>query len=828
VDNGKAEICRILFEHGVDLSLTDSTGRTIAHHIARAADFEILSCFLPYNEIDWKRSEGAEFHDFEKDCAGQYGLAPLHLAAKYNFVGFILKLYDLKILEDLDPQCGGNLRPLHWAADSGNSVVIEALLARGADVNAVTTVKGRTALHWAANEGHFQAVLALIRGGANFELLDKDGCSAAALTSNPAILHELKAASMTRGKSCTQRGGRRAISHPVIDSAIRNSLVSPAGVALESTIPADPRTLKLIKACEEGNLMLCRQLLSLGVDCNGCSDSDSPLLVTMAKSPTGPSNTYTDLVAFLIDSGADTNCHASAKFGRHGYQAIHYAIWNDSHDILRKLLNKNVQMSDFGLEPIHIAAFQGRTTCLAILLDYECAKRMLNVQVAEQDQFPKKCLQQGIYALEHLSTGTALHLAAHAGQDEAVSMLIEYGADVNNVNARGWTPLHLAVHQGKIKTVKLLLDAGAELSVRTRQGRSPFLISLDKSRTEIMEELILRSSDIMALDAYGRGAAFHAPIKRNPEILSRLQELGVPFNIRDNFGQTPLEAGLRDGLLSSSAKDAIKFFVKNTDLFDGNISPHGNTLNMACASAPSSIPPFIRPILERLLEEGTPETISSYINNYSEYYGTPLYAASFRGELEAMNMLLDAGADLASTRGPLGNALNAACAMGRVDAIKWLLQHGSGPVGDEAMQLASKHTFATKLLNQYKEIGVEALNKEPEVIPVRRLKTRDTDLSLPTAERNSTPEDMAPIPVTPNAPRSKDLGPIGTVVKEQLQHALQFQQVHTEEMLLSALTQDEGNEGSDPSKREETQSEIFAQESAQAEQIPQLASRLEI
>ena len=323
-----------------------------------------------------------------------------------------------------------------------------------------------------------------------------------------------------------------------------------------------------------------------------------------------------------------------------------------------------------------------------------------------------------------------------------------------------------------------------------------------------MEELILRSSDIMALDAYGRGAAFHAPLERNLEILLRLQELGVPFNIRDNFGQTPLEAVLLDGTLPSYAKDTIKFLVKNTALFDRNISPHGNTLNMACAFGSSSAP-SIRPILKRLLEEETPETISAYINNYSEIYGTPLYAASYRGELEAMNMLLDAGADLASTRGPLGNALNAACAMGRVDAIKWLLQHGSGPVGDEAMQLASKHTFATKLLNQYKEIGVEALTKEPEVIPVRKLTTCDTDLSLPTAEPNSTPEDMAPIPVTPNAPRNKDLGPIGTVMKEQSQHALQFQQVQTEEMLLSALTQDGGNEGSDPSKREETQSEIL-------------------
>lgn len=269
---------------------------------------------------------------------------------------------------------------------------------------------------------------------------------------------------------------------------------------------------------------------------------------------------------------------------------------------------------------------------------------MLNVQLAEQDQFPKKCLYQGIFALEHLSTGTALHLATHAGQDEAVSILMEYGADVNSVNARGWTPLHLAVHEGKVKTVKLLLDAGADITIRTRRGLSPFLISVNKSRTEIMGELILRSSDIMALDACGRGAAFHARSGKNPGILSRLKEFGVPFNLRNNFGQNPLEAGFLDETLQSSAKDAIKFFVKNTNLLDGKISPHGNTLNMACVYGSSSAP-FIRPILDRLLKEETRETISAYINNCSELYGTPLYAASYRGGLEAMNMLLQAGAD---------------------------------------------------------------------------------------------------------------------------------------------------------------------------------------
>lgn len=70
---------------------------------------------------------------------------------------------------------------------------------RGADINAATTLKGHTAIHIAAHRGFSQVVSALIRAGANLDLLDKEGRTAAALTTNPRILHELQAASSLIG-----------------------------------------------------------------------------------------------------------------------------------------------------------------------------------------------------------------------------------------------------------------------------------------------------------------------------------------------------------------------------------------------------------------------------------------------------------------------------------------------------------------------------------------------------------------------------------------------------------------------------------------------------
>ncbi|CAD6214595.1 unnamed protein product [Miscanthus lutarioriparius] len=86
-------------------------------------------------------------------------------------------------------QCGGDAAasvlnakdeegwaPIHSAASSGNSQIIDILLERGADVNLVTD-GGRTALHYATSKGRLNIAEKLIAHGANVNKKDKFGCT---------------------------------------------------------------------------------------------------------------------------------------------------------------------------------------------------------------------------------------------------------------------------------------------------------------------------------------------------------------------------------------------------------------------------------------------------------------------------------------------------------------------------------------------------------------------------------------------------------------------------------------------------------------------------
>ncbi|KAH7383008.1 hypothetical protein BKA64DRAFT_174493 [Cadophora sp. MPI-SDFR-AT-0126] len=97
-----------------------------------------------------------------------------------------------------------------------------------------------------------------------------------------------------------------------------------------------------------------------------------------------------------------------------------------------------------------------------------------------------------------------------------------------------------------------------------------------------------------------------------------------------------------------------------------------------------------------------------------------------------MELLVEAGADIFHIGGPLGNGLNAPCAMGRVDAIKWLLQQGVTPVRDDAFKLASKYHRATALLTRYVEMGLAGLVNEPHI-------NSNPKTSQPQTRQDSTP-----------------------------------------------------------------------------------------
>lgn len=62
---------------------------------------------------------------------------------------------------------------------------------------------------------------------------------------------------------------------------------------------------------------------------------------------------------------------------------------------------------------------------------------------------------------------TALHIAALAGQEEVVKLLVHCGADVNVRSQQGFTPLYMAAQENHHTLVTFLLSVGAKPSLAT-------------------------------------------------------------------------------------------------------------------------------------------------------------------------------------------------------------------------------------------------------------------------------------------------------------------------------------------------------------------------
>ena len=153
--------------------------------------------------------------------------------------------------------------------------------------------------------------------------------------------------------------------------------------------------------------------------------------------------------------------------------------------------------------------------------------------------------------------GTALHFAALYGAEAAASVLLELGAKVELLNAKGSTPLHLAVSQGRAGVAKLLLGL---TGTRSATG----------SRSQ------LNAAD------YATGAApLHLAGYRGDEACAQLLlKAGASTHTLDAHGRTPLQAAKFKGhaTVAKLIEDAIKISPEHHDAqaaMDAHL-PRGN------------------------------------------------------------------------------------------------------------------------------------------------------------------------------------------------------------------------------------------------------------
>jgi len=102
--------------------------------------------------------------------------------------------------------------------------------------------------------------------------------------------------------------------------------------------------------------------------------------------------------------------------------------------------------------------------------------------------------------------GTALHLAAWHGREEAVRQLLTWGAKVNVHDGNGITPLSEAVMGGHLGTVNVLIDHGADPNILKCDGDTPLYEAAYQGREDIVKALLDGGAETNLIVGKGRPA----------------------------------------------------------------------------------------------------------------------------------------------------------------------------------------------------------------------------------------------------------------------------------------------------------------------------------
>ena len=147
-------------------------------------------------------------------------------------------------------------------------------------------------------------------------------------------------------------------------------------------------------------------------------------------------------------------------------------------------------------------------------------------------------------------------------------------------------------------------------------------------------------------------------------------------------------------------------------------------------------------MVKRLISRSPAESLNGYVDNLCPVFGTPLYAAAYRGDVAIMEALLDAGANVDLEAGNNGAPLAVACSMNPIDAIKLLLRRGAKDVvsgiANGSLGSVEQHSLTEsvqKVLSEFRESAsntVEAtISAAPEMVEASATHLATPKKSLP-------------------------------------------------------------------------------------------------
>ncbi|XP_047232528.1 ankyrin-3-like isoform X23 [Girardinichthys multiradiatus] len=438
-----------------------------------------------------------------------------------------------------------------------------------------------------------------------------------------------------------------------------------------------------LRAARAGNLEKALDYLKNGVDINICNQNGLNALHLASKEG------HVEVVAELIKQGA--NVDAATKKGN---TALHIASLAGQTDVVKELVtngaNVNAQ-SQNGFTPLYMAAQENHLEVVHFLLDNGSSQ-----SIATEDGFTPLAvaLQQGhdqvvSLLLENDTKGKvrlpALHIAARKDDTKAAALLLQtdHNADVeskmmvNRTTESGFTPLHIAAHYGNINVATLLLNRGAAVDFKARNDITPLHVASKRGNTNMVRLLLERGAKIDARTKDGLTPLHCGARSGHEQVVEMLLNRGAPILSKTKNGLSPLHMATQGDHLN-----CVQLLLHHEVPVDDVTNDYLTALHVAAHCGHYKVAKVI------LDKKANPN--AKALNGF-----TPLHIACKKNRLKVMELLLKHGASIQAVTESGLTPIHVAAFMGHENIVHQLINHGASPNtsnvrGETALHMAAR------------------------------------------------------------------------------------------------------------------------------------------
>ncbi|EPQ07070.1 Ankyrin-3 [Myotis brandtii] len=381
-----------------------------------------------------------------------------------------------------------------------------------------------------------------------------------------------------------------------------------------------------------GQAEVVKVLVTNGANVNAQSQNGFTPLYMAAQ------ENHLEVVKFLLDNGASQSLATED-----GFTPLAVAL-QQGHDQVVSLLLENDTKGKVRLPALHIAARKDDTKAAALLLQNDH-----NADV-ESKMVVNRTTESGF---------TPLHIAAHYGNINVATLLLNRAAAVDFTARNDITPLHVASKRGNANMVKLLLDRGAKIDAKTRDGLTPLHCGARSGHEQVVEMLLDRAAPILSKTKNGLSPLHMATQGDHLNCVQLLLQHNVPVDDVTNDYLTALHVAAHCG-----------HYKVAKVLLDKKANPNAKALNgftplhIACKKNRIKV-------MELLLKHG------ASIQAVTESGLTPIHVAAFMGHVNIVSQLMHHGASPNTTNVRGETALHMAARSGQAAVVRHLVQDGA-------------------------------------------------------------------------------------------------------------------------------------------------------